>query len=138
MAQRLSLDTTVLIDLQRERARGADGPAHRFLVRAPQAELCLSVVALGEFAEGFTTAEEPIVRAIRDHHTLLPLDEDTAIRYAQVARVLRASGRLIGANDLWIGCTSLRHGLPLVTANVDHFRRIDGLQVIDHREDWTG
>ena len=53
MAPRLSVDTTFLIDLQRERAHGDDGGAtHRFLKRLPDAELYLSTIALGEFARG--------------------------------------------------------------------------------------
>ena len=51
MALQLSIDTTFLIDLQRERAIGdEEGAAHRFLKRSPEAELFLSTVALGEFA----------------------------------------------------------------------------------------
>jgi tRNA(fMet)-specific endonuclease VapC len=58
VALRLSFDTTFLIDLQRERARSdSNGPAHRFLKRSADAELYLSNVALGEFAEGFNSVE---------------------------------------------------------------------------------
>lgn len=133
MAKRLSVDTTFLIDVERERRRGeTDGPAHRFLREWADAELCLSVVALGEFAEGFASAEHPVVRTVRQHHTLLVLDEETALIYAAVVRDLRRRGILIGTNDLWIGCSSLRHGLPFVTANVAEFRRIDGLEVVGY------
>src|SRR5581483_7193456 len=52
---------TFLIDLQRERTMGDDGPAHRFLKWSPDAELFLSAIALGEFAEGFDQAEHPVV-----------------------------------------------------------------------------
>lgn len=136
MALRLSLDTTFLIDLQRERSRREpDGPAHRFLRRSADAELSLSAVALAEFAEGFVSVEHPIVRAVREQHNHLPVDEETALIYAGVVRDLRSRGRLIGANDLWIGSSSLRFRLPVVTADVEHFRRIEGLEVIAYRGD---
>jgi predicted nucleic acid-binding protein len=135
VALRLSLDTTFLIDLQRERSRSApDGPAHRFLRRSPEAELFLSAVALGEFAEGFSSAEHPIVRMVRQQHSLLPVDEETALIYSGVVRDLRSRGMLIGGNDLWIGSSSLRFRLPIVTADLEHFRRIDGLEVLGYRE----
>ena len=135
MALRLSLDTTFLIDLQRERSRSEiDGPAHRFLKRSPDAELFLSAVALGEFAEGFSSTEHPVVRMVRQQHSLLPVDEETALLYAGLVRDLRSQGRLIGTNDLWIGASSLRFRLPILTANVDHFRRIDGLEVLAYRD----
>lgn len=136
MARRLSIDTTFLIDLQRERLRReAEGPAHRFLTRSPDAELFLPAVALGEFAQGFASAEHPLVRAARDQHVVLALDEETALIYAGVVRDLRGKGMLIGGNDLWIGASSLRHRLPLVTSNSREFRRIEGLEVIAYRDD---
>jgi tRNA(fMet)-specific endonuclease VapC len=134
MAFRLSVDTTFLIDLQRERIAGDnEGAAHRFLRRSPDAELFLSTIALGEFAEGFEDVEHPVVAAMRDGHTLVPVDDQTAYVYARMVRQLRRRGELIGTNDLWIGCSSLRLGIPLVTANVEHFRRIDGLGIVQYR-----
>lgn len=134
MAGRVALDTTFLIDLQRERARGdTDGPAHRFLADGPDTELLLSTTALGEFAEGFGTADDPLLRIVRELHVLLPIDEETALVYGRIARNLRGQGRLIGANDLWIAAASVRHEIPLVTANVPEFRRVEGLEVVPYR-----
>ncbi|MBV8179230.1 MAG: type II toxin-antitoxin system VapC family toxin [Mycobacterium sp.] len=134
MALRLSVDTTFLIDLHRERSAGDDdGAAHRLLKRSPDAELFLSAIALGEFAEGFDQAEHPIVTAMRETHTLVPVDDQTALVYARVVRQLRRRGELIGTNDLWIGCTSMRLGIPIVTANLADFRRIDGLGIVHYR-----
>ncbi|HEY1842921.1 MAG TPA: type II toxin-antitoxin system VapC family toxin [Mycobacterium sp.] len=134
MALRLSVDTTFLIDLQRERSAGNDdGAAHQFLKRSPDAELFLSTIALGEFAEGFDQAEHPVVTAMRETHTLVAIDEQTALVYARVVRELRRRGELIGSNDLWIGCASLRLGIPIVTANRADFRRIDGLGIVHYR-----
>jgi len=131
MVERLSVDTTFLIDLQRERrATQTDGPAHEFLRQERGAELYLSTVALGEFAEGFPSPQDPVVLSVRQHHVLLPVDEESSLLYAATARAMRRQGILIGTNDLWIGCSSLRHGLPLLTANVSEFRRIEGLTVI--------
>ncbi len=78
MADRIAFDTTFLIDLQRERRRNeAGGPAHRFLAVAPDLELCLSATALGEFAEGFSDPEDPLLRTVRAQHHLLPIDAPT-------------------------------------------------------------
>jgi tRNA(fMet)-specific endonuclease VapC len=61
------------------------------------------------------------------------VDDQTAFVYARVVRELRRRGELIGTNDLWIGCASLRLGIPIVTANVAHFRRIDELGIVQYR-----
>lgn len=134
MAGRVALDTSFLIELQRERRRGGTGgPAHRFLSTDPDLELHLSATALGEFAEGFSDPEDPVLRTVRELHVLLPVDEETALSYGRIARRLREQGALIGANDLWIAACSLRYGLPLVTANVGEFRRVEGLEVVSYR-----
>jgi len=128
----LSVDTSFLIDLERER-RSGDGPAHRFLISEPLAELALAAVALGELTEGFADPDHPVLIAVRHSHRILPVDEGVARAYGHVTRTLRASGRLIGSNDLWIAATSLHFGLPLLTADVEHFRRIDGLELVSYR-----
>lgn len=134
MAGRVAFDTTFLVDMQRERTRGqTDGPAHRFLAADPALELHLPSPALAEFAEGFDDDDHPVLRAVRELHVLLPVDEATALTYGRVTRNLRRRGALIGTNDLWIAATSLRHGLPLVTANEAEFGRVDGLEVVRYR-----
>ncbi|WP_258043805.1 type II toxin-antitoxin system VapC family toxin [Mycobacterium kansasii] len=129
----MSVDTTFLIDLQRERSTGDDGAAHRFLKRSPDAELYLSTIALGEFAEGFDGAQHPVLNAMREGHVLVQVDDQIAFTYARIVRELRRRGELIGSNDLWIGCTSLLLGIPILTANVADFRRIDGLGIVQYR-----
>ena len=83
--------------------------------------------------EGFEDIDHPVLRAVRELHTLLPVDEETALLYGRLARELRADGRLIGTNDLWIGATSLRWELPVLTANPAEFSRIEGLSVVSYR-----
>jgi tRNA(fMet)-specific endonuclease VapC len=134
VAGRVAFDTTFLIDFQRERTRGeTDGPAHAFLASDPDVELLLPATALGEFAEGFGDVEDPVLRTVRELHVLLAIDEGTALVYGRITRALRATGKLIGTNDLWIAAASIRHEVPLVTANVADFRRVEGIQILPYR-----
>lgn len=133
MARVLSVDTSFLIDLERERRSGADGPAHRFLLAEPDTQLALPTVALGELTEGFADPDHPWLVAVRQGHQLLPVDEEVARAYGAITRKLRSTGRLAGANDLWIAATALRFELPLLTADTDHFRRIEGLKLVSYR-----
>lgn len=89
--------------------------------------------ALGEFAEGFENEDDSAVVRVRKQYTLLPSDTETALTYSRIARALRSRGRLIGVNDLWIAAASVRHELPLVTANTAEFGRVDGLEVVAYR-----
>lgn len=133
MAGRLSIDTSFLIDLQREQAAGTEGPARGLLRRDPDVELHLSTVALGEFAEGFEDPDHPVLRVVRERHVLLPVDAETALAYGRIARTLRSRGRLIGSNDLWIAASSVRHGLRLATADARAFSLVPGLEVVAYR-----
>ena len=49
-------------------------------------------------------------------------------RYADIRRILRSQGRLIGDIDTLIGATALERNLTLVTTDSD-FQRVQGLQV---------
>ncbi len=128
---RVALDTTFLIDLQNERrSRGRRRGALGFLEAHRDTELVLPTVALGEYLEGFEEPDSAEALALISGMRLLEVTAEVARRYAVTTRSLRSSGQLIGANDLWIGCTAAAAGLPLVTRNVGHFRRIPELAVV--------
>ena len=58
---------------------------------------------------------------------VLPCDEATAQVYARVKQALRAKGRPIPDNDLWIASAAMQHGLALVHRDA-HFDEIEGLE----------
>lgn len=131
--ERLALDTTFLIDLQNERRRrGKHRGATSFLKANATAELSLPSVALGEYLEGFDDPEGDAAQALVLPLRILDVTTEVARVYASTTRALRASVQLIGSNDLWIGCTAKAANLPLVTRNVEPFRRIPGLSVIGY------
>lgn len=132
MGQRLSCDTTFLIDAHREAKSNRGGSARDFLERRADCVMCVSAVALGEFAEGFEDPDDPALRRLTAAAQVLDIDPETALVYGANARRLRKRGRLIGANDLWIAATAVRYAIPLVTRNGKHFERIPGLAVIEY------
>lgn len=132
MDERLSFDTTFLIDLQKEQRAGQEGRAHFFLKNHSNAAIYLSSVALGEFAEGFASPEDPALLGIVTALRILDIDREVSLVYATNTRNLRMTGLLIGSNDLWIGCCAVRNRIPLVTRNAGHLKRIKGLEVIEY------
>lgn len=64
--------------------------------------------------------------------TWLPMDAEVCMRAADLSAVLRRSGSALDWADLFIAATALAHELVVVTRNVRHFDRIDGLFV----ENW--
>ena len=61
-------------------------------------------------------------------NTILPCDVETGNWYGQIKHQLRAKGRPIPENDMWIAAIALQYGLTVVTRDA-HFREIDGLQI---------
>jgi tRNA(fMet)-specific endonuclease VapC len=126
------LDTTVLVDLQKELRREKPGAATRLLETSGDAPVFISFVTWMEFAEGFGDADRPACEGFLSGFQVLWPDADTAWRAARVSRLLRASGQPIGDHDLWIAALALQHGHAVVSHNEEHFRRVPGLSFLSY------
>jgi tRNA(fMet)-specific endonuclease VapC len=60
--------------------------------------------------------------------TVLPCDTATAQQYGDIKNKLRAKGRPIPENDIWIAAIAMQYQLTLV-ARDGHFHEVDGLRV---------
>ena len=124
------IDTSVLVDA--ERGGGALG-------RVPERDgHSISVVTASELLHGVHRATDASRRTQRRafvEHVLaaletLPATVEVARVHAELWAQLEASGKLIGAHDLWIAATALAHGLHVATANAREFGRVPGLDVL--------
>jgi tRNA(fMet)-specific endonuclease VapC len=138
VAEGLILETTFLVDLEREAAGDGSGPAHAFLERHPRTHLHVTFTVAGELAAGPAVGDRERWEQLLAPFTVLPWSEDVAWRYGRAFRYLRENGRLIGANDLWIAATALSVELPVVTRNLDEYRRVPGLEVLSYEERGSG
>jgi tRNA(fMet)-specific endonuclease VapC len=128
----LILETTFLVDFEREQRRGRPGPAVAFLEAHQDARLYLTFTILGELAAGASLSEREEWLAFTAPFFVLASNSDVCWAYGRTYLHLQQNGTLIGSNDLWIAATALAHGLPLVTRNVEHYRRVPGLEVIEY------
>jgi len=126
------LDSCFLIDLQRENRAAREGPAGRFLARHGEATFSLSVIVAMEFCEGFSDGDLWSARGFLDLFHRVPVDDQVAFRASRIRRRLRETCQLLPDNDILIAATALESGEPLVTKNIDHFGRIDALQLLDY------
>jgi tRNA(fMet)-specific endonuclease VapC len=126
------LDTTVLVDLQKELRREKPGAATRLLETSGDAPVFISFVTWMEFAEGFGDTDRPACERFLSGFQVLWPDADTAWRAARVSRSLRGSGQPIGDHDLWIAALALQHGHAVVSRNEEHFQRVPGLSVLSY------
>jgi tRNA(fMet)-specific endonuclease VapC len=95
----------------------------------------LPVVAIGEFRFGILGSEERSayekwLGANLDIFEILPVDAETAQRYAEIRHELRSRGTPIPSNDIWIAALSLQYRLPILSRD-RHFSLIPGVRLID-------
>jgi len=101
----------------------------------PREEQFTSAISVGELYHGafrsprsdrhLDNIESRVLPAV----TVLPFDAAVARVYGRVRSQLESTGRPLADADLQIASTALHHGLELVTGNVRHFRRVEGLVV---------
>lgn len=129
------LDSSFLIDLERETARDRPGPAFEFLESLDPGELlALSVHTLCELRTGAELTRRPL----ETHEALDGLlssllvvypDDRFAAAYARLLAATRRTGREVATMDLLIATAATLDDAPLVTRNAKDFSRIPGLRV---------
>ncbi len=98
----------------------------------------MSVITYGELIHGAKKSkyEEKNFANVRRLIELFPVINITSAimdTFGELKAKLEKSGKIIDDMDLLIGSTALTHNLILVTNNVSHFERIEGLEI----ENWT-
>ena len=102
------------------------------LVRSSE-EILVPFVVIGELLYGFRHGSR-LERNIRELHAfvdnphvrLATMSLTTADRYSRIAAGLRARGRPIPSNDIWIAAHAMETGADLVSYD-RHFEHIEGL-----------
>ena len=126
------LDTTLLIDLQRELAGMRPRGAKRLLEQHGDETPRISLITWMEFAEGYGQEREDACRLFLSRFPTIAPDVAIAWQASRIGRMLRADGLHIGDHDLWIAATALVHDIPLVTRNARHFARVPQLRVVSY------
>lgn len=63
---------------------------------------------------------------------IMELTEEIAEEYGRITAQLRKLGRNIGDIDAFIAATCIAEGIPVLTANPKHFRKVGGLEVLTY------
>lgn len=102
------------------------------LVRRAE-EVLFSAVVVGELMYGFRRGTHfernaADLRSFLDspYSSFVEVGPVTADRYSRIAAALRAKGRPIPTNDVWIAAHAMETGADLVSAD-GHFEYVDGI-----------
>jgi len=128
----LILETSFLVDLERELIAECPGPAHLFLQSHENQKLHITFTIAGELAAGPRMSERARWDRSVAPFEVLQCTPEVSWRYGRLYRYLKENGLLIDANDLWIAATALAFGMPVVTRNERHFGRVPELDVIGY------
>ena len=103
--------------------------------------VAISFVTVGEVLSGAKKRSWSAKRMAELHARLrsvviVPFDFQICECYADlvVMKTSQGSDRVVAANDRWIASCAIRHRLPLVTNNQQHFVGIPGLHVISEAQ----
>ncbi len=132
MVDALILETSFLVDLERELIAGEPGPAQRFLESHRAQRLHITFTIAGELAAGPAMNDRARWERSVAPFEVLGCTPEVSWRYGRLYRYLKANGLLIDANDLWIAATALAFGMPIVTRNERHFARVPELGVMGY------
>ena len=125
------LDTNVISELLRKR------PEPRVLARlrsVPAEDLATSAVCVMELRHGAARHPggdalwERIRREVLSRVRVMSVDQPVGVRAGEILARLEARGRAIGLEDVLIASTALERGLTVVTRNLRHFERVEGLR----------
>jgi tRNA(fMet)-specific endonuclease VapC len=120
-------DTCYFIDAQRK-----PEVIREVTARSQGQPLWTTIVTFGELAEGMANPTEAALETAILGMSVLGIDQQTALVYGHIRRLLRQTGQMIGANDLWIASIALANQMPVITRNGNEFDRVPGLRVMGY------
>jgi tRNA(fMet)-specific endonuclease VapC len=137
------LDTTVFIDLERAVRRLPPGNAMAEVGTrleeqlGPDDEVGIAAITASELLHGVHRAtpehrarREAFVEAVLAAFPPLPFGLLTARAHARIWAALSAAGQDVGAHDRLVAATAITAGWRVGTANLRHFDRIVGLDIL--------
>jgi tRNA(fMet)-specific endonuclease VapC len=128
---RLLLDTTVLIDLER-----AGGQLDSILLDEDDAAISTITVAELEVGVHLASPENrdrrrASVDAVIDNVLVIPYDIEVARRHAMLIAHTRRTGRPRGQHDLIVAATAAASGRTLVSADESAFSDLPGVVLLE-------
>jgi predicted nucleic acid-binding protein len=98
------------------------------------AGIAIAATTVGEIYEGAFGAPDPVghlafLRTFLAPFQVIQLEDPVIERFARIRYQLRRQGSLIPDFDLLIAATALELDLIVLTFNVRHFERIDGIRL---------
>lgn len=120
------LDTNIVIALF-----ARESVVYQQLAKADEAfvpSIVIGELYFGAYKSGRINENIARIEEFASSNTILEVDSLTAREYGRIKSSLRAKGKPIPENDIWIAATAIQYGLTLVTRD-KHFEEVGQLVV---------
>lgn len=94
-------------------------------------EITVAELMYGAECSSHKEENKSVISDLCNHLRIIPIS-GCINEFARQKAILRKRGQLIEDSDLWIGVTSIVHNMAMVTENMSHLSRIEGISV----ENW--
>ena len=130
---RVCLDTDVLIDFIRKPSDVVKRIMKGFLER--KVSVFTTSVNTFEIWLGAHLAPKEMelieeTKDFLDQLEVVNFDYESSVEAGRVMANLRKRGQVVEIRDLFVGCVCKVNGMPLITRNLKHYKRIHGLKVL--------
>jgi len=97
----------------------------------------ITVVSIGELEVGyFFQSRKEGEQKRREFYSFIKrlsgvwsIDQEVAIEFGRIKADLKKKNQLVGDNDTWVAAICNVNKATLVTANKEHFKRVEGLKL---------
>jgi len=128
------LDTTFCIDLLRDQTGGKNTGASKKLSALGEIKISIPIFVMCELHAGARLSSNPDtetakINRLSEFIEVIYPSETFAVNYGQEEVALRQKGTPIPTMDLLIGTIAKYLGSPLLTRDIIHYKKINGLIV---------
>jgi predicted nucleic acid-binding protein len=122
------LDTSILIDYFRKQNKEKTILYHLF---SKEEDLAISVITKYESMFGSNHQQDLFWIALLQKVNIISLDESIIDETVRIKKELKTKNQEIGLADMLIAATAKFHQFKLATLNINHFKRVNQLQILE-------
>jgi predicted nucleic acid-binding protein len=122
------LDSSILIELFRKKNKQE---TLFYSLSRSNNDLNISSITYYEIGIGNRRTHFDYWERLSDKLTIIPFDKACSATAIEIYQELLRKNKMIDLADILIGATAVTHKLPLATLNLNHFERIDQLEIIN-------
>ena len=121
------LDSSILIDLFRKKNKAK---TCFYDLTKNYKDFCISTITNYEIGIGNRKSHYEFWERLKNSLQVLPFDEACSDNAIEIYLNLLKKNQLIDLADILIGATAITHNIPVAILNDKHFKRIQGLEII--------